>query len=311
MFPNLIPTMRKTLATFEGVTDFMYLDQKGLVTTGVGNLIDPKEKVNDFEWLRKDDTTPTPEEVDAEWDQIQKRQADKNKGGMYFKQFATLHITPSNLEKVFTKKATDFVGWLQRNENFKEIDDFPWDAQLGIMMWIWATGSGKPEWYQEFKAACKKQDWEEAAKNVPWPDIDEKRERALKQMFTSAANVQGAKRLGLGSGSSGLYYPDFAPSVPRLVFEDAVKNRKWDTAYTNLNGLSMREMLLSLNNLTREKREEFWAVRDPYGKACDLPRIEYALAVVNDRKLPKEAPGDLESTGQVKQAKDFLKSLKK
>src|SRR5205823_5131019 len=90
MFPSLIPTLRKTLATFEGLTDFMYLDEKGLVTTGVGNLIDPKEKVNDFAWLRRsDNATPTPEEIDAEWDQIQKRQADKKKGGMYFKQFTT------------------------------------------------------------------------------------------------------------------------------------------------------------------------------------------------------------------------------
>ncbi len=42
-------------------------------------------------------------------------------------------------------------------------------------------------------------------------------------------------------------------------------------------------------------------------RAVDGPRIEYALSVVADKKVPKTAPGDLEKTGQVKDAQEFIK----
>ena len=77
-------------APLEGRLHFMYLDIKGLVTTGMGNLIDatgspPLRPPTDSEraashelarqlaWQASDGSSASPDQIDAEWDQIKAR----------------------------------------------------------------------------------------------------------------------------------------------------------------------------------------------------------------------------------------------
>lgn len=51
---------------FEGYLPFMYLDVKNLVTTGMGNLIDPIGAASSLPWVHKSDGSPaSPEEIAA------------------------------------------------------------------------------------------------------------------------------------------------------------------------------------------------------------------------------------------------------
>ena len=78
MYPTIIPALRKFLGGHEGVCNFMYLDTKGFITTGIGNLIEHKPAAYALEWLRdSDDKVASQAEVDAEWEQIS-RQLDTN-----------------------------------------------------------------------------------------------------------------------------------------------------------------------------------------------------------------------------------------
>lgn len=133
----------------EGYTPFMYLDIKGYVTTGIGNLIEnlsthtPGGAYSPFKmkWRRKSDNEyATHEEIQAEWDQIKARQEHKLKGGFFYKQFATLYLDDEAIAEIVDNVAKQFEGTLR--SRFANWDSFPADAQVATMLVAWAYGPG-------------------------------------------------------------------------------------------------------------------------------------------------------------------------
>jgi D-alanyl-D-alanine carboxypeptidase-like protein len=88
-------------------------------------------------------------------------------------------------------------------------------------------------------------------------------------------------------------------------FINGANQRDWRSAIFNLNGLSMYEMLRSLQALDTEDIASLRAALTRLEGAVYGPRIEYALSVVVNRRVPTTAPGDLEATGQVTVARTF------
>lgn len=99
----------------------------------------------------------------------------------------------------------------------------------------------------------------------------------------------------------------YQPSPTRIRFEQATGNGNWQEAFLNLNGLNMFEMLRALSGLSAERRNALMGQREAFRNRVNMPRIEYALTVVQTRQLPNTAPGDLEATGQVQTAREFLR----
>jgi hypothetical protein len=91
-------------------------------------------------------------------------------------------------------------------------------------------------------------------------------------------------------------------------FKRAALIPDWPTAMRSCNGLSMYEMLRGLDSLPRNVLDDMRAQLVFYAGMYGVDRINYAMDVVKDRRLPQVAPGDLDSTGQVQDAKNFLAS---
>jgi hypothetical protein len=94
-------------------------------------------------------------------------------------------------------------------------------------------------------------------------------------------------------------------------FIRAVLSQAWRDAFLQLNGLDMWEMLRALAALERQDLIDLWANQTAFLGAIQwgrdaMPRMEYARSVVVDRRLPSSAPGDLQATGQVGDAVEFL-----
>lgn len=92
------------------------------------------------------------------------------------------------------------------------------------------------------------------------------------------------------------------------AFLRAVSSANSREAFLNLNGLSMYEMLRGIAALDEAGRAALFGQRGQFVQFVDMPRIEYAWNVVQTRRLPSEAPGDLRETGQVGDAIAFLAS---
>lgn len=100
--------------------------------------------------------------------------------------------------------------------------------------------------------------------------------------------------------------PPYRPSPTRLSFAQAVTSGQWRSAFLNLNGLNMFEMLRALDELPTSEQTRLMGQRRTFSGLVNMPRIEYAAAVVQNGQLPRVAPGDLQATGQVQTAEQFL-----
>lgn len=123
---------------FEGRLSTMFLDTKGLVTTGTGNLIDTVKAAQALPWLTKDNKPASNAQVQAEWKQIKARQSIKGLGGYAYVKYATLHLAEPTIDKLLFNKTDEF--WSTLSRTVKDVESFPADAQLALLDLAWQNG---------------------------------------------------------------------------------------------------------------------------------------------------------------------------
>lgn len=219
MYPSVYPALRSFLNTYEGLVNYMYLDRKGLVTTGVGFLIDPKTLAHGMQWTcNANNRTATSQQIDGEWDQIHARQIDKARGAGYFRQFTTLHLQASEIDRVFRIKADRFEAELRANSHFREFFSFPADAQLAILIHAWANGTGKlNSGWPKYSRACQARDWKTAARECAWQHMNPNRKRGMETMFENAANIEAANQRGFRYDPTVVQFPTVVMEVEEVV----------------------------------------------------------------------------------------------
>lgn len=195
---------------FEGAIPFMYLDVKGLVTTGIGNLIDPSDAALGLPWRAKKTKSPAArKDVEAEWKLVKGRQDLKDTlarvGGTWDK-LTTLELSDSDIATLVDSKLTSNEAALKKH--FPDFDKWPADAQLGTLSMAWAMGPDFPKKFPSFTKACLAQDWNKAAEQCRISEAGNPgvipRNRADKVLFTNAAVVKASPDV---YQSNILYYP--------------------------------------------------------------------------------------------------------
>jgi hypothetical protein len=167
--PSVLAKWPEFTLKFEGRVSTMYADVRGLITTGMGNLIDPISAALALPWLALDARgvagPATPMQVSADWNALKA-------GGL-----AIAHHNPATQAKIAGLKCwlddaaidalvrskceanADFMRW----HYFQDWDSWPADAQLGALSEAWAAGAGFPATFHAFTTAAKNQDWIHAA----------------------------------------------------------------------------------------------------------------------------------------------------
>ena len=192
---------------FEGRLTFMYLDVKGLVSTGVGNLIDRTKKpltaptpteraaslraAGELTWLTADGSVATPEQVAEEWDRVKVRMDLAPLGGGHFAPpVTTLHITQEEIDRFVEVKREDFARTLTARPEFSDFENWPADAQLGLLSMAWGMGPAFD--FPKFQAFAAAGDFAGAATECrfnPEKGTIVKRNDADQQCFRNAAQV--------------------------------------------------------------------------------------------------------------------------
>jgi hypothetical protein len=181
---------------YEGVTDWMYLDTKLKLTTGVGFLIDSVRAAQALTWWRKDGTQATDDEVATEWRRVKALTSLAPKGGYAYRASAVLHLTQDDINRVLMDKTAQF--WARLLDTLPRLEDFPADAQLAVLDEAWQNGpafldlmkNGAYVW-SGTRAALLSENFDLAASHVPGTGSRAGRRRRL---FQNAAAVV---RLGL------------------------------------------------------------------------------------------------------------------
>jgi GH24 family phage-related lysozyme (muramidase) len=149
-------------AGFEGVVNHPYLDVLGLVTVGIGCLIDPLPLALALSWHLSDTgARATPLQVSAQWVYLKGEKDLAREGARAAEQITRLRLTDADVDALLESRmqlneavlAKSFAGW----------SNYPADAQLGIHSMAWAMGAGFAKEYPHFKRAAEAGSWDEAA----------------------------------------------------------------------------------------------------------------------------------------------------
>lgn len=171
-----------TTEGFEASTDYFYSDRKGLVSIAKGFLADPLSLVLGLlDFVRGDGSLvpASPDEIRASWKAVKARVAQElaevhtweaagkkrpkpvspDSGGAHYQYVPgnKVRATKASIERATTNKMLAFEAVLKKS--FPAFEDWPADAQLGLLLMSWAYGAAfAPKW-PHFTAAARRQDW--------------------------------------------------------------------------------------------------------------------------------------------------------
>lgn len=147
--------------THEGTVPWPYLDIKGYVTTGTGNLIEniatgrPTERFFEMAWERPDGSKPSRAYLQNAWDTVKGHQEMASYGGgsQAFAALTDIRLGPYNTQvNQMTPAIREIIKWqLDSDEalhraQFPQYDSWPADAQLALAEMSWAKGADYSGW---------------------------------------------------------------------------------------------------------------------------------------------------------------------
>jgi hypothetical protein len=182
------------LTQYEGKVNFMYLDVRGLVTVGIGHLVDPVNMALKLEFGHKGGGPASAGEITAEWQTVKSRKDLISKGSAAFGAITHLTLTDKGIEVMVKESANAIENYIKTNASaqtfYGNFDRWPADAQLGFLGVAWG-GIPLPQFgWHEFPKACRDEDWDKAAKECKISSpIAAGRNEAHQLMFMNAAAV--------------------------------------------------------------------------------------------------------------------------
>jgi GH24 family phage-related lysozyme (muramidase) len=164
MRPSVLAIFPSFSAKFEGRVHFCYLDIKGLVTIGVGNLIDPVGAALHLPFVHSSDNSPaSPSEIAAEWSTIKQHTGLAKEGYQAAGRIAKLMLTDDSIDVLVRRRLLADEAYLKKT--FLDWEAWPADAQLAVLSMAWALGAGFTRVFKSFSACCDRLDWSGAAAN--------------------------------------------------------------------------------------------------------------------------------------------------
>ena len=177
----------------EGKVPWMYVDVRQLVTTGIGNLIDPISLALPLPWVHKDIGEPAAEAaIRTDWDRVKGDLSLAKKGHRACEAITELRLTEEGIASLVRTKLTANEAQLTRV--FSDWELWPADAQLGVLSMAWALGAGFPASWPNFTQAARARDWTAAAANCHINEAGNPgvvpRNAANVRLFENAATVE-------------------------------------------------------------------------------------------------------------------------
>jgi hypothetical protein len=175
----------------------MYLDRKALVSVGVGNLVDfsqdpnvvdPAAPAKELPFVHKADGTPASvDEIAGEWQLLKDDPGLAEAGHLACEPLTKLMLTEPDIDALVGRKLDQFESVLRRTPAFSDLDNWPADAQLGLIAMAWALGPAFGPGWPNFSAACEAKDWRGAAAEAFSSDFAPRRHEAHLKLFENAA----------------------------------------------------------------------------------------------------------------------------
>ena len=216
MYPSVQSQFHSFNEPFEGSIPYMYLDILGLVTVGVGNLIDPVELATALPFRFKNKpgiagvagAPASQDQITAEWQKLKTNQSLAKAGHKACEPITDLELSDDAIESLIAQRLGQNEAFLKKRPAFSAFDAWPADAQMALLSMAWAMGPGAFQGFPNFSAACQRGDFKTAAAECRMSEAGNPgvvpRNRANALLFSNAAAVMAP---GSGLQAATLYYP--------------------------------------------------------------------------------------------------------
>jgi hypothetical protein len=229
MFASVQSAFAAFSAQFEGRIPYMYLDVLGLVTVGVGNLVDPVSIAQALPFRFKNNpgiaapaSAATPDQIAAEWQRLKNDPTLKTRGHLACEPITQLELSADAIDDLILDRVTKNEAFLKSQQWFQSFDTWPADAQLGLLSMAWAMGPGGPAGFPHFRAACQGLDFSVAATECKMNEAGNPglvpRNQANVTLFSNAAIVLAREAQGGGLQRQNLYFPTTLTAAESATF---------------------------------------------------------------------------------------------
>jgi hypothetical protein len=157
--PSVLNKWHEFSEPLEGRVSSMYLDILGLVTVGVGNLIDTPGQAIALPFVHeKTGERATAAEIAEAWRALKGRQDLSKLHWKYAAALNDLRLTDRAIDELVLGKLESNARHLQKNY-FRDFATWPADAQLAALSMAWAMGPDFPRKFGNWTKFALLQDW--------------------------------------------------------------------------------------------------------------------------------------------------------
>lgn len=168
----------------EGKVAHIYLDSRGNVTVGIGQLLRTAAGAKKLPFVhRRAGQKATEEEIEQEFRKIEEQEPNLAAGK--YKRLTRLELPEEEIEKLFSKQVERFEAGARKQ--FKGFDGYPLAAQIALVDMAYNVGLAGLARFKRLKAAAERGDWKAAAEAAQRKGIGEQRNQRTKELFLKAA----------------------------------------------------------------------------------------------------------------------------
>jgi GH24 family phage-related lysozyme (muramidase) len=183
--PPTFDAIKQLIAPSEGSKSFMYLDTKGLVTVGIGNMLPSAAAACALAFVdRATQARASSAAIEADYQAVS--QQSKAKVANFYRQFTKLDLPDAEIDRLFAQRVAGFQNELR--SKYAAYDTFPDSAQLAMLDMAFNLGTFalKNKW-PKLNAAIDSGDWSAAATECIRPEANAARNAATVALFQQAA----------------------------------------------------------------------------------------------------------------------------
>ena len=174
------------LKDFEGSIPWMYLDTKGLVTVGVGQMLPDAASAQSLTFVDSSGQPATPDTIRADFERVSGLAPAHSPG--FYRVPASLVLPPDAVDTLLMNRVTNFDS--QLSGRFPAYAGFPDPAKLGLLDMIYNLGAAKLfGTFHHFMSCVDNQDWLGAADNCHRMGPSQARNDWTKLQFQAAATL--------------------------------------------------------------------------------------------------------------------------
>jgi GH24 family phage-related lysozyme (muramidase) len=180
------PNYFKDLVEHEGYCTWPYLDTRGLMTTGIGNLVEDPEAFLALPWRHIDASQLATRAEKLEAYKAVKAVFEPNKPARAYRAVCDLRLADDDVCDLTNERIErEFLPGIRKL--LADFDDMPEPAKRGIMDMAYNLGVHGLSKFTHFLEACRFSNWKEAAKQCRVSSSRESRNQWRIEQFEAAA----------------------------------------------------------------------------------------------------------------------------